>query len=471
MIERTLGEVARATRGRVHGDPATVVDAVATDSRQLPAGRPLFVALPGEHTDGHRFVAAAAAAGTAAALVQAGALLPGSGHGTLPLVEVDDTWTALRDLARSVRTAVTPTAVAITGSVGKTTVKDLTAAAVGAGRRVHAATGSFNNELGVPLTLLGLDADTEVLVAEVGARHVGDIADLAPLIAPDVAVVTAVAGVHLEVFGSVDAVARAKSELVAALGPGGLAVLNVDDARVAAMAAAAPAVLRVGLESPAADVTARDVVLDRLARPTATAVTPWGEVPVTLPLAGRHHVVNALLAIAVAGHLGVDVAAAAAALSTAAVSPWRAEVDDAGGVTVLNDAYNANPTSVAAALDTLVAIERTGRSWAVLGVMAEIGPTAAEEHHAIGRLCADLDVDEVVGVGPQAAAVVEGARAGGLASDNAIGVPDARAAVALVAERLAPGDVVLVKGSRVAGLEQVASDLVATLTQREAGTS
>lgn len=453
MIPMPLPDIAAATGGTLTGDPTLVIDAVGTDSRRLPDGSSLFVALPTDHADGHDFIEAAVAAGAAAVLTRRP--VPTA---TVPVIQVTDPWTALADLGVHVRRSVGPTTVAVTGSVGKTTVKDFTAAAIGAGRRVHAARGSYNNELGVPLTMLGLVEDSEVLVAEVGARHVGDIAQLAPLLAPDIAVVTAVAGVHLEVFGSIDAVARAKAELVAALGPDGTAVLHVADPRVAAMAQAAPNVISVATDDPAADVHASEVRLDRLARATATAVTPWGTTTLTLPVAGRHQVLNALLALAVAGHLGIDLDAAAAAIAAAPVSPWRGEVCVANGMTILNDAYNANPTSVVASLDTLVAIERTGRTMAILGVMAEIGDTAEDEHLAIGRTCARLGIDHVVVVGDGAAGIATGARAAGIAEVSV--VADGDAATAVVRAWLAPGDVVVVKGSRVAGLEQLAARLV-----------
>ncbi len=454
MIELSVREVAHAVRGEVQGPADVRVDAVTSDSRRIPAGRPLFVALPGAHVDGHAFATAAVDGGAVAVL--AGRPVP---ELAVPVIVVDDPWAALALLGAAVRAYVQPTSVAITGSVGKTTVKDLTASAVGAGRRVHAAAGSYNNELGVPLTLLGLREDTEVLVAEIGARNVGDIAALAPILAPDVAVVTAVAAVHLEVFGTIDDVARGKRELVEALGERGMAVLNVGDPRVAAMADVAPAVLRVAADDPTADVHARDVRLDAYARPRATAVTPWGSVPLTVPVAGRHQLTNGLLALAVAGHLGVDLSEAAAAMGQARVSPWRGEVFVHDGVTVLNDAYNANPTSVRAALETLTAIERTGRTVAVLGVMAEIGPTSVEEHRRIGWTCADLGVDHLVVVGPDAAAIADGAREAGAA--EVVTVPDADAAIAAVRGTLVPGDVLLVKGSRVAGLETVAAGVTA----------
>jgi UDP-N-acetylmuramoyl-tripeptide--D-alanyl-D-alanine ligase len=469
MIRLTLQEIAEATGARlVPADQGHVgIGSVTTDSRTLEPGS-LFVALRGEHADGHDYGDRAAEGGASAVLVEHELDVE------LPQLIVDDTWRAMTDLAGAVRRRVDCVAVGITGSVGKTTVKDLTAAAVGAGLRTTAAKGSFNNELGVPLTLLQLTEDSEALVAEIGARHVGDIANLAPLVAPDVAVVTAVAGVHLEIFGTIEEIAVAKGELVDALGPDGTAVLNFTDPRVRAMAERAPNVVSVAIDDPSADVHAVDITLDRHARPSATAVTPWGRAPLRLPIAGRHNIGNALFALAVAGHLGVDLDAAAAAIAEAAVSPWRGAVTEADGVVILNDAYNANPTSVAAALETLVAVERTGRTWAVLGVMAEIGETHDVEHHAIGTRVRDLGVDELVVVGPEAAAIADGARErasrdeGASTDEHVTTVPDADAALQHLLPRVGPGDVVLVKASRVGGLEVVAEGLLAARAPADA---
>lgn len=463
MIPLTLTEIARATGGRIEGEPTTVVRSLTTDSREVEPDS-VFVALGTATADGHDHAAVAHRAGASAVLAERSLDVPG-----LSTVVVPDTWEALRALASFVRRQVAPTAVAVTGSVGKTTVKDLTAAAVGAGRRVHAARGSFNNELGVPLTLLGLEADDQVLVAEIGARHEGDIADLAPLVAPDVAIVTAVAAVHLEVFGSLAAVGRAKAELVDAIAADGLAVLHGADPIVAAMSARAPASLLVAIDgrtgSPGSgalpDVWAEDLRLDRQARPSATAVTPWGRTALHLPIAGRHQLLNGLFALTVAGHLGVALDAAAAAIAEAPISPWRGAVDEVGGVVVLDDAYNANPTSVAAALQTLVALERTGAAIAVLGEMAEIGSTSGDEHRIIGRRCAELGVDRLVVVGAAASSLAAGARGAGMVEVQE--VPDAMAAAAVLRGSLVPGDAVLVKASRVAGLERVAAELRASL--------
>ncbi|HEX9890185.1 MAG TPA: UDP-N-acetylmuramoyl-tripeptide--D-alanyl-D-alanine ligase [Nitriliruptorales bacterium] len=458
MIELSLHEIAEATGGRVAAaDVALSVQSVVTDSRDAGPGA-LFVALRGEHADGHDFLDDAFERRATAALTE-------REHGHAGVVVVDDTWKALGHVGRLVRDRVDPLVVAITGSIGKTTTKDLTSAALGAGLLTEAAQGSFNNELGVPLTLLRLSGDTQALVVEIGARGLGDIATLTPLVQPDVAVVTAVVGAHLEQFHDLETVAQAKGELVDALSARGTAILNADDPRVAGMASRTDARVLgygyVGDSDLAAEVTAHDVTLDRLARASFRVASPWGSTEVHLPLAGVHHVGNALAALAAAGALGVDLEAAAAALAGARVSRWRSQVSEVDGVVVINDAYNASPTSLEAGLRTLVAIEHTGATWAVLGYMAELGATEDEAHRRMGRRVAELGVDRLIVVGG-ARPLYEGAAAAGLVADHRWHVDDVQAALRVLRPRLEAGDVVLVKASRVAGLEQVADGLGAS---------
>lgn len=464
MIPLTLDEVAAAVDGQAV-DGSRTVRALTTDSRDVPP-EALFVALRGEHHDGHDYIGQALDAG-AVGFVTDGARADEPGA-----IRVGDTLEALGRLGAAVRDRVAPLVVAITGSVGKTTTKDLIAAALGSGRRTVAAEGSYNNEIGVPLTLTALEADTEAAVIEIGARGRGHIAALLPLVRPDIAVVTSVAGVHLELFGTIDDVAAAKGELVEGLGPGGTAVLNGDDGRVAGMADRAPGrVLTYGVEGGTADspdLLATDVRLDGLARPSFRARTPWCTTEVTLPLAGAHYVGNALAALAVAGVAGLDVEKAAAALADAHTSSWRGEATRAGGIVVLNDAYNASPYATRAALRTLVAVERSGETWAVLGVMAEIGPDHEPEHVDVGAAVAALDVDHLIVVGDGAAGIAGGARDAGMDADRVTFVPDAEAALRALGPAVGPGDVVLVKASRVAGLEHVAKGLVALLDDEEA---
>ncbi|MFN2557751.1 MAG: UDP-N-acetylmuramoyl-tripeptide--D-alanyl-D-alanine ligase [Nitriliruptorales bacterium] len=481
MIPLTLAEVARMTDGRVASrDAHIVVRAVTTDSRDAVAGA-LFVALKGERFDGHDYAAAARRAGAVGYLAERD--LPGVSGG----VVVADTRRALVDLAKVVRDRVDPVVVALTGSVGKTTTKDLTAAAVGAGRSTVAARGSFNNELGVPLTCLAAEADTEVLVVEVGARAIGDVAGLMPLVRPDLAVVTAIASAHLETFRDLDNVARAKGEIVEALEPEGTAILNADDIRVLALSARTrAAVITFGRRSLVqlrgsrvpVDVLAEAVQLDRLGRARFRARSPWGSVEVALPLAGEHHVGNALASLATAGLLSVDLEAAAAAIASAPVSAWRSEVLEVGGVVILNDAYNANPASMQAALRTLVALADAGRprsgetrgrrrTWAVLGPMAELGAESRAEHEAIGRYCVRLNVDRLIVVGDEAEPIAKGAYLEGFYDEGIWQVSNVAAALEVLRAEVTPGDVVLVKSSRVAGLEAVVSGLLHALGGNE----
>ena len=435
--------------------PTTVVERVMTDSRVASDAPAAFFALRTAHADGHAHVDAASHAGAVVAVVDHE--VDGA---AVPQLVVDDPWRAIGRLARHVVDTVGPTVVAITGSYGKTTVKDLTAAALAPARRVVASRGSFNNELGVPLTMLDVTVGVDVLVAEAGARNAGDLTDLGRLIAPDIAVVTAVGPVHLETFGDEDGVAAEKSRLVTALGDSGTAVLNADDPRVAAMAALAPATLTVSATGAAADLRAHDVRTDPTGRVHARAETPWGSVDVALPLPGAHHLTNGLLALAVAGLGGVPLAAAAAALADATTSPHRAVLQRAGGVTILDDAYNASPPTVRGALRTLADLPCDGRRWAVLGEMAELGPDADAQHRAVGGACGVLDVLVVVGA---AAAPLADAAAALPEAPEVHRVADHGEAAELVRGAVRPGDAVLFKASRVATLDRAVEAVIAAL--------
>jgi UDP-N-acetylmuramoyl-tripeptide--D-alanyl-D-alanine ligase len=426
--------VAAATAGRLVG-PDAHVDGASFDSRSTRPGQ-LFVPIVAER-DGHDFVAAAVAAGATAYLTSR----PADPAVPAPAVEVRDTAAALMDLARWARERLPATVVGVTGSVGKTSTKDLIAAAVGAGRRVTANTRSFNNEQGLPVTVLGAPDDVEVLVLEMGMRGFGEIARLCAVARPDVGVVTKVAPSHTERVGGLDGVARAKAELVEALPADGTAVLNADDERVAAMAARTAAAVVTFGHSPDATVRVEGVVLDDRARARFRAVTPWGRAEVALAVSGEHMVPNAAAALAVAGAVGVDVAAAAAALATAPLSAARMELlDAAAGGLVVNDAYNANPSSMAAALRALARMAASRRV-AVLGPMAELDdPVAA--HADIGALARGLGV-ELIAVGTDRYGVD----------------PVARSAVAAAIGPIAPGTAVLVKASNAARLYELAPQL------------
>ena len=458
----TLADVAQAGDGRV--DPAaasgTLLSGPATvDSRVVPAGA-LFIAVKGEHVDGYDFAAAAVDGGAAGVL--ADRPVPG-----VPTVVVPDVVRALGRVAHAwldrLRATDGVMVVAVTGSSGKTTTKDLMAAVLAAAGPTVAPPGSYNNELGVPLTVLSAPAGTRYLVLEMGARGPGHIAELTRVARPDVSVVLNVGAAHVGEFGSRERTAQAKGELVEALTPEGVAVLSADDDLVAAMATRSRApVVMYGTASDA-DVRAEGVrLVDGRAR--FVLVRGGDRADVALRLVGGHQVGNALAAAAVGLHAGLSVEDVAAALSGAdPVSRWRMELTTRpDGVTVLNDAYNANPDSMRAALESLVAVAGDGRrTWAVVGEMLELGESADAEHEAVGRLATALGVDRLVVVGPGARPAHAGAALAPSWPGRSVTVADVDAATALLLDEVRPGDVVLVKASRAAGLERIALALVA----------
>jgi UDP-N-acetylmuramoyl-tripeptide--D-alanyl-D-alanine ligase len=458
VITLRLGEIAAAVRGVVVGDPDRTVTGVVTDSRRA-SSEALFVALRGETADGHQFVAGAQRDRGAAALVERNDVLQDAG------VVVEDCWQAIGALGAYVRTQVDPDVVAITGSVGKTTTKDLLRAVLAADRPTVAARGSFNNELGVPLTLLATEAGTRALIVEIGARGQGHIASLTPWVRPDVSIVTAVAGAHLEMFGDLDGVAAAKGELVAALAADGIAVLHADDPRVWAMRARTEAQV-IGYGVRDTDVTVADARVGDDGRWSGRLVTPWGEASVTMPVPGRHNLSNALAAAAAAGALGVPLGTIVEGLAGATLSPFRAALTTrADGLLVVNDAYNANPFSMEAALDMLSDLRRpAGRVVAVLGFMAELGQTEVHDHEQIGARAGTVaDLVVVVGSHPALAGMAAAAEATGV---EVLTADAPRHVATALRGRLGAHDVVLCKGSRSAGLDAAAAALVADDTPR-----
>ncbi|TDC47044.1 UDP-N-acetylmuramoyl-tripeptide--D-alanyl-D-alanine ligase [Jiangella ureilytica] len=466
MIPLTLAEVASATGGRLDAgaDPAVrVTGPVVTDSREIGPGG-LFVARQGEAQDGHDFASAAVSAGAVAVL----AARPVG----VPAVVVDDTEAAFGRLARAVVDRLPSlTVVGVTGSSGKTTTKDLLAHVLEPLGPLVAPPGSYNSEVGVPLTVTRVDGDTRTLVVEMGARGPGHIAYLCGIAPPRVGLVLNVGSAHLGEFGNRETIARTKAELVEALPPadsGGVAVLNADDPVVRRMAEQTSAqVVMVG-ESVHADVRAEDVAVDDGGRASFQLVTADGTAQVSLRLVGEHQVSNALAVAAAALALGMPLPDVAARLSSALPrSRWRMEVTERpDGVTVVNDAYNANPESMRAALKTLVSLRRgepgaeAGRTWAVLGEMRELGESSVAEHDAIGRLAVRLNVSRLVAVGDGARAIHQGATLEGSWDGESEWVPDVDAALALLRAELRPGDVVLVKSSRDSGLRFLGERLV-----------
>jgi len=498
VIDYTLARIAEIVGGRLTDisaeDAATtrVTGTVEFDSRAVTPGG-LFLALPGARADGHDFVAAAVEAGAVAVLAARPVGVPAIVVDPTPqesdrsagVLEHDEDGSgaavlgALARLAAAVAADLAAdglTIVGITGSSGKTSTKDLVAAVLAPLGEVVAPPGSFNNELGHPWTVLRATRDTRFLVLEMSARHRGNIAALAAIATPSIAVVLNVGTAHLGEFGSREAIAATKAELPQAVPSTGTVVLNVDDTAVAAMAGQTSAtVVRVSREpGEKVDVWASGVTLDALARPRFTLHAGDESVDVALAVHGDHQVSNALCAAAVALRAGASLRQVADALAAAGpVSKHRMQVTTrADGVTVINDAYNANPDSMRAGLKALAWMAREGgerrRSWAVLGEMAELGDDAITEHDNIGRLAVRLDVSRlvVVGTGRTMSAMHHGAVMEGSWGSESTMVPDADAALQLLREELEPGDVVLVKASNAAGLGALAEALLQDGTAR-----
>jgi len=466
MIALTLREVAQAVSGvlvapaDVDVDTLVIDGPVVTDSREAGPGG-LYVARVGEQADGHDFIPDAVARGAVAALVTRAV-------DGVPSVVVADTQDAFAALSLEVvRRLPDLQVVGITGSSGKTSTKDLLGTVLATVGPTVAPVGSYNSEVGVPLTVCRVAADTRFLVVEMGARGIGHIEYLTTMAPPRVGVVLNVGTAHVGEFGSRAAIATAKSELVAALPAHGLAVLNADDPAVRAMADVTPARVALVGEADDAQVRATDVVLDDGGRAAFTVHTPTGTRTVHLGLVGRHHVGNALAVIAVATELGMPLDDVVTALDAARpVSRWRMEViERRDGVTLVNDAYNANPDSMHAALGALARMGQGRRTWAVLGTMLELGPESDSLHAEVGADVVAHGIGELLVVGAAAASLAAGARAATSGTSGAGGanlpdatttrvreVPHAEAAQRLLRAELAPGDVVLFKSSRDAGL-------------------
>jgi UDP-N-acetylmuramoyl-tripeptide--D-alanyl-D-alanine ligase len=447
-----IDELLAVTRGRLLAPTDTTsFSLISVDSRHVTPGS-LFVALHGERVDGHRFVADAFAAGAAAALVARPVAAPSGAA----LIQVADPLAALQELAAARRRRSAVRVVGITGSTGKTIAKEVVADVLSRTHRVLRNEGNLNSETGLPMTLMRLEPDDEIAVLEMSMYTEGEIARLTEIAEPEVGVVLAVHATHLQRAGSIEAIARAKSELPAALPPEGLAILNADDARVAAMRSVTRAAVRtVGIERDA-DVRARDIVGRGLAGTEFTLVAPWGERRVRSALPGRHLVLHALVAAAVAERFDVPLPEVAAALEAGSRAEHRMQIlAGASGATLVDDTYNASPVSVAAALDFLAEtpVADGGRRIAVLGDMLELGPDETALHREIGRHAA-ATLDALVAVGERGAWIAEGAAEQGLA--RVVRADDAEGAALAVERELAPGprDVVLVKASRGIGLER-----------------
>jgi len=455
----TADELAAATSGRLLARSSRLVMGAAVDSREVVSGN-LFVALPGERTDGHRFVGDAIAAGAAAVVVARppeSALPP---HANVTVVQVDDALRGLQAIAADWRNRFDPLVVGVTGSIAKTSAKEAIATVLASALVTLKNEGNKNNEIGLPLTLMRLRPDHQAAVLEMGMYTGGEIADLAAMARPEIGVVTAVQGVHLSRIGTIDAVERAKGELVEALPAEGVAVLNADDERVSRMRARTNArVVSYGFAVDA-DVRADAVESAGLEGMRFTLVVTGERRDAAIPGLGRLAVHNALAAAAVGLAAGLDPGRVVAALARGWSAPHRGAIVRAGGVTIVDDAYNASPASVEAALELLAGLP--GRRFAVLGEMLELGKEEEEGHERVGAAAAAV-VDRLVVVGDGAAGIDRGARKAGIPPDRSEVVADRRAALDRLLELLRPGDVVLVKASRGIALELLVDDLRAAL--------
>jgi len=469
MDPTTLHDAARA----VGADPLPPEDAAriargaSIDTRSLDAGD-LFFALPGDRADGHRYLPRALEEGAAAAVVRRGMDYPRPEG--LPLLVVDDPARALRDLAEFHRARLSCTVVAITGSNGKTTTKEMAGAVAAVLGPAVRSEKSYNNHLGVPLTILRADASTRTLVLEIGTSHPGEMAGLAALARPRIAVVTNIGEAHLGNFGSLRAIAEEKAELLRALPADGYAVVNANDEFAPLLAGRTAArVCSFGRLDPVApgeeieaDVWGTQV--RRTTRPRGVAFWLYGKMKVSLPLQGLHNASNALAATAVGLLLGVPPTEIRDALKTVQAPRLRLQRERVGGVVLVDDSYNANPASVGAALDELAATACDGRRVLVLGDMCELGDLAEEHHRRVGRRaasCADL----LWCVGPRAAWAAEAARAAGMPADRVAASSDVKSALESPPFLPAPGDMVLVKASRSVELDRLAADLRARLVR------
>ena len=448
----SAAEIAAATGGRVmSGNPAQRVERWSIDTRSLQPGD-LFVAIRGDRFDGHAFVAAALAAGAAGAVVTAAPVLPEAGKGgPAPLlIEVADTTRALQDGGREMRRRAGAKVVAITGSAGKTTTKELAAAFLAAKYSVFRNKGNLNNHIGLPLSLLELRTRPDVAVVELGMNHAGEIRTLIGIAEPDVRVWTNVGDAHLGFFASADAIADAKGEILDQARPGDLLIANADDERIAArIRDFAGRTVTFGL-SAAAQVRGSDVEHLGLDGMAATVTTPRGEMRMRTPLLGTGNLLNLLAAAAVAIELGVPLPAIADRAASMAPAPHRGELLRLpGGITLIDDSYNSSPAALKRSLETLHAATGSARKIAVLGEMLELGAHAERLHQECGRAAADAGLSLLIAVGGDGAQwLADSARRAGMAESAVLFVPTSNEASEIALRKVRPGDLILVKGSR-----------------------
>lgn len=463
MIELTIAEVAAAVAGSISSDlyPDTrVTGDVVHDSRVVKPGD-LFIAIIGENSDGHDYVTSALDAGAVAAIVAGSAAAgPTGGQGQ---ITVANTLTAFGDVANAVVAACPELRVmAITGSSGKTSTKDILGQILARYSPTVWPPESFNNELGMPTTVCAVTKETRYLVLEMGARGIGHIAALCRIARPDIAIALNVGSAHIGEFGSQANIAHAKGEIVEALRPNGVAVLNADDPNVAGMAIRTEGAIRWFGSGRDTDVQVVDVELDEIARVDLTLRIDQYTRRFALPLRGAHHALNAAAAAAAATAVGLSADQVFDALEHVhQESRWRMEVTETGdGTIIVNDAYNANPESMAAGLRALAAMGRGRQTWAVLGEMRELGEGSMMAHDDVGRSAVRLGIDNLVGIGAACRPMVLGAASEGYYGSEAYYAPEVSDAAEYLATKVEAGDVVLVKASRGVALEHLAAQLI-----------
>lgn len=462
MKSVSLSRIAKVTDGFLEGPGRLNVSGVSVDSREINS-IDLFIALEGENHDGHCFMSDVQRKGARAAMVRRGNRHAAEFHrrrGEFPLIAVTDTLKSMGDLAAFVRDRLDVEAVGVTGTTGKTCTKDFLTGVLGKRYKVAASPGSYNNEIGTPLTIFGIRKNDQVLIAEMGARHPGDIEALARMVNPSKGIITNIGPGHLALFRNTEEVAGTKAELAEAMPGDGTLFLNADDKWTRWIARRTDArVVRFGCSRNAA-YRPTHLKLDNDGHPTFRLHGPGFEVEVSLPAVGKQQVDNALAAAACASEMGLDPDSIAAGLAEANLSPWRMESLRApGGYTVLNDAYNANPQSMKAALETLAAIGDDRRTIAVLGTMAELGSGTLDYHLEVGRAVASLDLDILVAVGKKARGYAVAALQGGMPRGSVFRCETADEAADMLGAIVEPDDTILVKASRVMGLESLADEL------------
>ena len=449
MNPLSLGQIAKFAGGSISaGNPDVAISRISTDSRTLKAGD-LFVPLRGENFDGHKFVEQAAERGAAGAMVEEN--WKGNAPADFGLIRVPDTLVGYQTLAANYRKSLPLKVIAITGSNGKTSTKDFVAATLARKFRVTKTEGNFNNHVGLPQTMLAANAEDEIAVWEIGMNHPGEVAALAKLAAPDVAIITNVGVAHIEFMGSREAIAEEKGSLAEAIGENGTVILNADDAFSEAITKRTRArIILAGIEN--GSVRAGEVSQSATGS-EFTILEGAHRCRAQLPVPGMHMVQNAMLAVAAGRAFGLSLEECALGLASTPLTKARLQIKEINGIQFIDDSYNANPESMKAALRTLVELDADGRRIAVLGEMGELGEESERGHREVGETAAALGVDELIAVGPAGAGIARAAQKAGLEKSIAVDSPEQ--AVELLGENASPGDLILVKGSRSARMERV----------------